>query len=154
MTAVWIALAAVAALSLITVVPRVLLRGAQDRLAQRLLEEDAGRYKLLTRGELVAGNHRRVPGVLGLAGDTLEFRSLFGEELILPTSRIQKIITGRRISSGRQLIRLEALRLTRTDGEELEFVVTPASASAWRSHLGLWAVAERKAAMDVVSPGR
>jgi len=151
---VWIALAAVAALSLITVLPRALLRRAQDGLAQRLLKEDARRYKLLTRGELAAGNHRRVPGVLGLAGDALEFRSLFGEEEILPTASIQKIVTGRRLSSGRQLIRLEVLRLTRADGEELEFVLTPASASAWRSHLGLWAVAERKAAMDLVSPGR
>jgi hypothetical protein len=151
---VWIALAAVAALSLITVLPRVLLRRAQDRMAQRLLEQDGGRYKLLTRAELTAGNHRRVPGVLGLAEDALEFRSLFGEEEILPTSSIQKIVTGRRLSNGRELNRLEVLRLTRSNGEELEFVLTPASASAWRSHLGLWAVAERKAAMDVVSPGR
>ena len=58
------------------------------------------------------------------------------------------------MASGRRLLRLEVLRLTRTDGTELEFVLAPDSASAWRSHLGLWAVRERTAAMDTVAPGR
>ncbi len=139
---------------LLLALPRLLLKKGQDRLARRLLAEEARPYKLLTRAELVAGAHRRLPGVLGLTEDTVEFRGLFGETVALPTARIQKIVTGQRLGSGRQLLRLEVLRLTRPDGEEVELVLSRASASAWRSHLGLWAVGERKAAMDVVTPGR
>jgi hypothetical protein len=134
--------------------PRVFVGRSQDRLARRLLAEEGGRTKLLTRAERVIGKYRRVPGVLGLTGDALIFESLFGESAVLPTVRIQKIVTGSRLSSGRRLLRLEVLRLVSTGGDELEFVVSRSSASAWRSHLGLWAVQERKAAMDTVTPGR
>ena len=154
MTAVWIALAAAAALALIVAVPRLLLRRSQDRLAQALIAREGAPYKLLTRADLSAGEYRRLPGVLGLAEDHIEFIGIFGESVVLPTARIQKIVTGDRLASGRRLLRLETLRLTRSSGEELEFVVTRDSAAAWRSHLGLWAVQERKAAMDLVTPGR
>jgi hypothetical protein len=153
----WIAVAGAvlaAAVVLIFLVPRVLLRRAQDRLASRLLAESGGGYQLLTRAELVAGKHRRVPGVLGLRENAVSFAGLFGESELLPTARIQKIATGRKLASGRKLSRLEVIRFTRPGGEELEFVLAPASASAWRSHLGLWAVAERKSTMDRVTPGR
>jgi hypothetical protein len=134
--------------------PRLLLRRAQDRLAKRLLAEDPGRFQLLTRAELVAGQHRRLPGVLGLTHDAVQFEGLFGERETVATERIQKIVTGRRMASGRRLLRLEVLRITRAGGTELELVLAPDSASAWRSHLGLWAVRERTAAMDTVTPGR
>jgi hypothetical protein len=134
--------------------PRALLRRGQDRLASRLLAESAGRYQLLTRAELVAGRHRRVPGILGLTENAVSFHGLFGENEVVPTERIEKIATGRKLASGRKLLRLEVIRLTRAAGDELEFVMAPASAGAWRSHLGLWAVAQRKAAMDEVTPGR
>jgi hypothetical protein len=153
-TAVGIALAVVAAFALIVTVPRLLLSRAQDRLARRILAEETAAPKLLTRAELVAGEYRRLPGVLGLSEDRLEFTGLFGESVVLPTMRIAKISTGTRLASGRRLLRLEVLRLTPAAGEELEFVLAPASASAWRSHLGLWAVEERRAAMDLVTPGR
>ena len=151
----WV-LVGVAALTAATLLalPGLLLRRAQDRLAKRLLGEDAERYKLLTRAELVAGIHRRLPGVLGLTDNTVVFQGLFGERVALPTAGIQKIVTGQRLSSGRALLRREILRLTRPDGQEVELVLSRASASAWRSHLGLWAINERKAAMDVVAPGR
>ena len=58
------------------------------------------------------------------------------------------------MANGRRLLRREVLRLTRAGGEEREFVLARASASAWRSHLGLWAIEERRAAMDTVTPGR
>ncbi len=148
-----IAAAAVAA-ALLIALPRFLLRRAQDRLAARLLAEPGAAFKLLTRAERVAGAHRRSPGVLGLTEEAVTFHGLFGENDLLPTSRIQKIATGRRLASGRKLLRQEVLRLTRANGEDLEFVLSPASAGAWRSHLGLWAIAERKAAMDEVTPGR
>jgi hypothetical protein len=135
-------------------VPRALLRRAQDRLASRLLAESGGSFQLLTRAELVAGKHRRVPGVLGLTENAVSFFGLFGESELLPTARIQKIATGRKLASGRKLLRLETIRFTRQGGDELEFVLVPASAGAWRSHVGLWAVAERKSAMDTVKPGR
>lgn len=135
-------------------VPRLLIARALDRLARRLVAERPADFKLLTRAERVAGPYRRTPGVLGLTEEAVTFHGLFGESEILPTSRIQKIATGQRLASGRKLLRQEVLRLTRANGEDLEFVLSPASAGAWRSHLGLWAIAERKAAMDEVTPGR
>ena len=44
--------------------------------------------------------------------------------------------------------------LTVSGGEQTEFVLTRDSATAWRSHLGLWAVKERQADADRVVPGR
>ena len=140
----------------LAVFPRLLLRRAQDRLAAGLLAGGSGGgYRLLTRAELVAGPRRRLPGVLGLTADSIVFEGLFGERETLALSRIAKIITGRRLSSGRLLLRQETLRIQRTgDGGELEVVLALASAAAWRSHLGLWAVEERRAGMDTVTPGR
>jgi hypothetical protein len=135
-------------------VPRLLIARAQDRLARRLLADRPSAFQILTRAERVAGPYRRVPGVLGLTAEAVAFEGLFGEGETLPTERIQKIATGRRLANGRRLLRLEVLRLTRAGGEELEFVLSPASAAAWRSHLGQWAVAERRTAMDRVTPGR
>jgi len=142
------------AIAALAVVPRLLLTRAQDRLAERLLGGAGDRFKLLTRAELVAGPRRRLPGVLGLTEDAIVFEGLFGEREILATSRIAKIITGRRLSTGRTLVRQEVLRIARTGERELEVVLAPASAAAWRSHLGLWAVEERKASMDTVTPGK
>ena len=147
------ALSAAAVLALLFVVPRLLLHRAQDRLAGSVVAE-RGALKLLTRAERVVGRYRRVPGVLALAEGEIRFHGLFGETEILPTSRIEKIVTGKRMGSGRRLLRLEVLRLTRAGGSELEFVMPTPSASAWRSHLGLWAVAERMASRDRVVPGR
>jgi hypothetical protein len=152
--ALWISLAAVAALALFATIPRLLLGRSQDRLARRLLEETGETFKLLTRAELCAGKYRRLPGVLGLTGGGVEFRGVFGETETIATPCLSKIVTGSRLSNGRRLFRREALRLSRANGEDLEFVLTRASASAWRSHLGLWAIAERQAAMDLVTPGR
>ena len=138
----------------LAVVPRLLLHRAQDRLAGRLLAGPEGGFRLLTRAELVAGPRRRLPGVLGLTADAIVFEGLFGEREVLATSRISKIITGRRLSSGRTLLKQEVLRIQRSDGSELEVVLAPPSAGAWRSHLGLWAVEERKAGMETVTPGK
>jgi hypothetical protein len=145
--------ACAAALALVLILPRVLLARAQDRLAHTVLAEQARPFQLLTRAELFVGPHRRLPGVLGLTENTLVFQGLFGESIALPTARIQKIVTGDRLANGRRLLRLEMLRIARSDGDALEFILAPASAAAWRSHLGLWAVQERKAATDL-TPGR
>ena len=150
----WAPLALLAILFLLLSVPRVLLRRSQNRLARRILEADREECKLLTRAELSVSRYRRLPGVLALTEGAVEFRGLFGESIPIPTSRIAKIETGRRLSNGRRLFRLEVLRLTRASGEKLEFVLSPASAFAWRSHLGLWAVRERQAGADRVVPGR
>ena len=154
LTVLAFAFGALGAAAMALMAPGIFLRRAQDRLARRLLERQGARYKLLTRAELCVARYRRSPGVLGLTDDALVFEDLFGHTEALATSRIQKIVTGRRLASGRRLLRLEVLRLTRAGGGELEFVLAPASASAWRSHLGLWAVEERRASMDVVTPGR
>ena len=150
----WGLAVAVAAVLALVLVPRYLLKSAQDRLATASIAREGETFKLLTRADLVAGRYRRVPGVLGLKEEELKFSGLFGETVELPTSNIQKIVTGVKLASGRLLTGLEVLRISRSDGTDHEFVLSPASASAWRSHLGLWAVKERQAAADRVEPGR
>jgi hypothetical protein len=141
------------ALLLALALPRLLVARAQDRLARRLLDSGAP-FKLLTRAERVVGAHRRLPGLLGLTEEAVVFHGLFGENETIATSRIAKIMTGSRLGSGRKLLRSEALRLVSNGGDEVELVLSRASAGAWRSHLGLWAVGERRAAAETVTPGR
>ena len=150
----WGLAVAVAGVLALVLVPRFLLKSAQDRLAGATIARDGETFKLLTRADLVAGRYRRVPGVLGLKDGELQFSGLFGETVRLPTSNILKIMTGARLASGRLLTGLEVLRISRSDGPDHEFVLSPASAAAWRSHLGLWAVRERQAAAERVEPGR
>ena len=140
-------------LGLLSFLPRAGIRRAQDRLAERILASRKVAPALLTRAELVVGRWRRLPGVLAFADGAVSFEGVFGDTFVIPTQRIEKIITGRKLSSERILFRLEALRITRTGGEETEFVLSPESASAWRSHLGLWAMQERVADAEAVSPG-
>ena len=166
MTGLAIAGASALLLAALSTLPRLMLQRAQDRLAERRIAAEREPPALLTRAEKVAGRWRRLPGLLGLSGDTVFFDGLFGESWSIATSRIGKIITGRRLASGRLLFRTEVLRIAHTGGEEAEFVLTRASASAWRSHLGLWAMAERVREAEVrketpaspesehVSPGR
>ena len=135
------------------IVPPLLIRRAQDRMAGERVKRDSG-IRLLTRADLISGRWRRVPGLLGLTEESLFFEGVFGENRILSTSRIVKIATGSKLASGRLLLRREVLRITGTDGGEVEFVLTLPAASAWRSHLGLWAMKERQADADRVSPGR
>lgn len=145
----------VVGLAAASVAVRASVGRAQDRLARSLLESPGASFRLLTRGELCGpGRHRRFPGVVGLTGSAVVFHGVFGETRILPTDAIVKIVTGTRLADGRALLRREALRLTRQGGEETQFVLSRSSASAWRSHLGLWAVEERRAAMDLVTPGK
>lgn len=151
-----IAAGALALAAVIAVLPRRLIGRAQDRLAADWIEREGKTiFKLLTRAERVAGRYRRIPGVLAFQDDQLEFTGLHGESEMLPMARVQKIATGKRLASGRLLFRQEVLRLTRSNGEEIEFVLSPASSHAWRSHLGLWAGRERQAvAAETVTPGR
>jgi hypothetical protein len=155
-----LSLAAVAGLGLaagvlaLLVVPRLLLQKAQDRLAKEAIAREPDAWKLLTRADLVVGLYRRLPGILGLKEGSLEYAGLYGESVVVPTQRILKIATGARLASGRLLFRMEVLRITRANAQDVEFVLTLPAASAWRSHLGLWAMAERQADADRVTPGR
>jgi hypothetical protein len=143
-----------AALLALLVVPRLLLQRAQDRLAREAIAREPGGWKLLTRADLAVGRYRRLPGILGLKEGSLEFTGLYGESVMVATDRIRKIATGSRLSTGRLLYRMEALRITRAGEEEVEFVLTRPASEAWRSHLGLWASRERQADADRVTPGR
>jgi len=150
---VGVAAGAAAALAAFLVVPRLLLRRAQDRLAREALAREPDAWKLLTRADLSVGRYRRLPGVLGLKEGSLEFTGLYGESVLVATDRIRKIATGPRLSTGRLLFRMEALRIS-TAGEDVEFVLTLPASEAWRSHLGLWAARQRQADADRVSPGK
>ena len=136
------------------VVPRLLLQKAQDRLAKAAIAREPEAWKLLTRADLVVGFYRRLPGILGVKEGCVEFAGLYGESVVIPTVRILKIATGARLASGRLLFRMEVLRITRANAQDVEFVLTLPAASAWRSNLGLWAMAERQADADRVTPGR
>jgi hypothetical protein len=135
--------------------PRIWLTRAQDRMAnEKLASAPPNTWKLLTRADLVVGRYRRLPGLLALDNEALTFQSLFGDSTTIATSRIVKIITGRRLANGRKLVRHGVLRVVRSGGEETEFVLTGPALSAWRSHLGRWAAQERQADADRVVPGK
>ena len=150
----WGLIAVIAGLVGFVLVPRALVKSAQDRLAQAAILREGDNFKLLTKADLVTGRYRRIPGVLGLTPQALQFTGLFGESLTMATPRVNKIATGRKLASGRKLVRMEVLRITRSDGGDVEFVLSPLSAFAWRSHLGVWAARERQADADRVAPGR
>jgi hypothetical protein len=150
----WGLIVAIAALVGLVLVPRALLKSAQGRLAKAAILREGENFKLLTRADLVTGRYRRVPGVLGLTPDALLYTGLFGESVTVPTRRIQKIATGRRLTSGRRLLRLEVLRISRSEASDVEFVLSPLVAFAWRSHLGAWATEERRVELDRVIPGK
>jgi hypothetical protein len=135
--------------------PRLALTRAQGRMAtEKLASAPPNTWKLLTRADLVVGRYRRLPGLLALDNEALTFQSLFGDATTIATSRIVKIITGRRLANGRTLVRHGVLRVVRSAGEETEFVLTLAALSAWRSHLGRWAAQEKQADAERVVPGR
>jgi hypothetical protein len=150
----WLLLGAAAIAVALFLLPRLLIRRAQDRMAKTTMYRDGKSLKLLTRAELVTGRFQRIPGLLAWRDDVLSFQGIDGHSLNVPPSRIQKIVTADRLASGRLLVKLEILRLTDTDGEELEFVVARNSADAWRRLLGEWAGRERQAEADLVTPGR
>ncbi|HEY3172978.1 MAG TPA: hypothetical protein VGK86_10430 [Thermoanaerobaculia bacterium] len=155
--AAWIFFGAVVLIAGVFLVPRLLISRAQDLLAKRTMAREGKSLKLLTRAELAVGRFRRIPGLLLWRDDVLAFQGIAGHTVNIPPSRIQKIVTADRLASGRLLIKLEVLRLTHADGEELEFVVARDSADAWRRLLGEWSVREHQAGaapQEVVTPGR
>ncbi len=151
----WILLGAAALVAAFFLFPRLLIGRAQDRLAKQTMTRGGKSLKLLTRAELVIGKYERIPGLLAWRDDVLSFQGVSGQTVVIPPSRIQKIVTADRMASGRLFVKLEVLRLTDTDGEELEFLLARNTADAWRRLLGEWAVRERAAATpQTVTPGR
>lgn len=152
----WLLIGAAAVLAAFFLVPRLLIGRAQDRLAKNTMAREGESLKLLTRAELVTGRFERIPGLLAWRDDVLAFQGIDGHTVAIPPSRIQKIVTADRLASGRLFVKLEILRLTDADGEELEFVVGRSSADAWRQLLGEWSLRERQAtaAQEIVTPGR
>jgi hypothetical protein len=150
----WLLLGAAVIVAAVFLVPRLLIGRAQDRLAKTTMAREGRSLKLLTRAELVIGRFERVPGLLAWRDDVLMFQGIGGHSVAIPPARIQKIVTTDRLG-GRLLMKLEVLRLTDTEGEELEFVVARDSADAWRRLLGEWSVRERQAASgpDAVTRG-
>src|SRR5262249_39968034 len=132
---VWVGGALLLLLVAFLVLPRLFLERAQDRLARETLARDPDAWKLLTRADLVVGHYRRLPGILGLKAGALEFAGLYGETILIATDRIRRVTTGARLASGRLLLRREVLRLSRTGGEDVEFVLTLPAASACPSPL-------------------
>jgi hypothetical protein len=154
-SAAWIVIGAAALVAAVFVFPRLLIARAQDRLAREKMTREGKSLKLLTRADLVIGRYERIPGLLVWRDDVLAFQGIEGHTINLPPSRIRKIVTADRLAKGRLLMKLEVLRLTDTDGEELEFVLAKNTADAWRSLLGEWAGRERStaASADVVTHG-
>jgi hypothetical protein len=151
----FLALGLLILLTAVLILPRLALTRAQDRMAtEKLASAPPNTWKLLTRADLVVGRYRRLPGLLALDNQALTFQSLFGDSTTIVTSQIVKIITGRRLASGRTLVRQGVLRVVRSGDEETEFVLTLPALSAWRSHLGRWAAQEKQADAERVVPGR
>lgn len=136
---------ALAGALLLALVPRALIRRGQDRLAREVLARPGGgeRPRLLTRAEKFVGTYRRLPGVLGLNRASLVFENRFEPPLEIPLAAIRKISTGKRLSSGRRLLRDEVLAVTDASGALFEFQMSHASCFQWRRHLGEWAARQR-----------
>jgi hypothetical protein len=147
----WILLGASAIIAAFFLVPRLLIGRAQDQLARTTMARDGKTLKLVTRAELVIGKFQRIPGLLSWRDDVLVFQGIDGHTETIPPSRINKIVTADRMGSGRLLVKLEVLRFTDSEGEELEFVVARNSADAWRKMLGDWAGRQRLA--ETGAPG-
>jgi hypothetical protein len=141
----WILLGAAAIIAAFFLVPRLLIGRAQDQLARTTMARDGKTLKLVTRAELVIGKFQRIPGLLSWRDDVLVFQGIDGHTETIPPSRINKIVTADRMGSGRLLVKLEVLRFTDSEGEELEFVVARNSADAWRKMLGDWAGRQKAA---------
>lgn len=116
------------------------------------MARDGKTLKLVTRAELVIGKFQRIPGLLSWRDDVLVFQGIDGHTETIPPSRINKIVTADRMGSGRLLVKLEVLRFTDSEGEELEFVVARNSADAWRKMLGEWAGRQRAEATATGAP--
>jgi hypothetical protein len=141
----WILFGAAAIVAALFLVPRLLIGRAQDQLAKTTMARDGKTLKLVTRAELVIGKFQRIPGLLSWRDDVLVFQGIDGHTETIPPSRINKIVTADRMGSGRLLVKLEVLRFTDSEGEELEFVVARNSADAWRKMLGEWAGRQKAA---------
>jgi hypothetical protein len=141
----WVLFGAAAIVAALFLVPRLLIGRAQDQFAKTTMARDGKTLKLVTRAELVIGKFQRIPGLLSWRDDVLVFQGIDGHTETIPPSRINKIVTADRMGSGRLLVKLEVLRFTDSEGEELEFVVARNSADAWRKMLGEWAGRQKAA---------
>src|SRR5258708_32431589 len=85
------------------IVPRLLIRRGQDRLAKEILDRasEPDRYELLTRAEKFAGSYRRLPGVLGMNRAAGVFERRFQPPLEIPLAGIRKLSTGKLPPTGR-----------------------------------------------------
>jgi hypothetical protein len=135
------------------IVPPLLIRRSRDRLAAAIAARDP-KPLLLTPADRSIGRFRRVPGVLGLAGETIFFESRLEPRRDLALGNVRKISSGNLMTTtGRRLFRAEVLTLVDADGAVSEFLMPKASVYHWRQALGAWA-AKRKTAADLVRPGR
>jgi hypothetical protein len=135
-------------------VPPILIRRSRDRLAAGILARGGAVPALLTPADRCIGMFRRVPGVLGLAGETVFFESRHEERREFALGAVRLASTGNRMTTtGRRLLRSEVVTLVGSDGTVSEFLMPKASVYQWRQHLGAWA-AKQKTAADVVRPGR
>jgi len=79
-----------------------------------------------------------LPGAVGLTPQGLFWRGIASVEGSVPFQEIARIETDARLMSGRALLRNEALRITRTSGEVIEFVLAKGPAWEWHRAIGEW----------------
>jgi hypothetical protein len=146
----------IAALTAIgAIAPPLLIRRSRDRLAAEILARGGPPPSLLTPADRCVGRFRRVPGVLGLDGETIFFESRIEPRRSFPPSAIRRISSGSRMTTtGRRLLRSEVLTLVDTDGTVSEFQMPKASVYQWRRALGAWAARRKTGDADAVRPGR
>jgi hypothetical protein len=146
-------LAAAAGLGALVWIPKLLLRRGQDRLAAEIVAgPEKSAFRLLTPAGRLLGGFRRLPGVLGLRSEDIVFRSRYEAERVLALSAVRRVTTGKVLSTGRRLLRAEALAIVDSHGGIHEFQMSHASIEHWRRHLGAWAA--RQKAAEAVSPER
>lgn len=136
------------------IVPPLLIRRSRDRLAAEIVSRDP-KPLLLTPADRCTGRFRRVPGVLGLEGETIFFESRLEPRRDLRLGDVRKVSTGNRMTTtGRRLFRAEVVTLVDAAGTVTEFLMPKPSVYQWRQALGVWAGKQKAAPADIVRPGR
>jgi hypothetical protein len=97
----------------------------------------------------IAEGRALVPASVGLTPLGLAWHGLAGVSGSVRFEDVQRMETDARLATGRRFFRSEVLRVTRTSGDAVEFVLTRADAWEWRRAIGEWV--GRKGTLDADS---
>jgi hypothetical protein len=93
---------------------------------------------LLVSGSSGARGRALLPGTIALTPAGLVWQALWGRSGSYSFEEIQRLETDERTQARRGFLRSKVLRVTATNGEVREFVLSPGHAWEWRQAFGEW----------------